>query len=179
MNGLRGRGFLLTQSLSWKKSLLSILAASGSAFWWRKWWHVFLKEHLACIFEFVGNLQNHKHAVFRGAGRLQVPLEPDGSGWWQDSAVVSTDLPSLLAFCLSPDELESSWLDFSAWFPFPFCRGTVCGFCILSVHRRFVTDPRGAPASPAAGLKEPEAARWSWHRGVCAVIWASLTSKAL
>lgn len=75
-----------------------------------------------------------------------------------DSAVILKDLPSLLSFWSSPDELESVWLDFSTWFSFPFCRGTVCGFYILSLHRRFVTDWCGEPASPKAGLKEPEAA---------------------
>lgn len=63
----------------------------------------------------------------------------------------------MFAFWTSLDELESMWLDFSTWFSFSFYRGTVCGFYILSFHRKFVTDWCGEPASPKAGLKEPEA----------------------
>lgn len=75
-----------------------------------------------------------------------------------DSAVILKNLPSLLAFWSSSGELESVWLDFFTWFSFPFCRGTVCGFYILPLHRRFVTDWCGELASPKAGLKEPGAA---------------------
>jgi len=74
------------------------------------------------------------------------------------SAVTLKDLSSLLSFWSSPDELESVWLDFSTWFSFPFCRGIVCGFYILSLHRRFVTEQCGDSVSLKAELKEPEAA---------------------
>jgi len=71
-------------------------------------------------------------------------------------------------------------LDFSTWFSFSFYKGTVCGFYILSFHRKFVTDWCGEPASPKAVLKEPEAtAMLSWSPGVGAITWDSLVSKGL
>lgn len=80
------------------------------------------------------------------------------SGWWHRLCCHLEGSPFFASFWLSPDELGSVWLDFSAWFSFPFCRGTVCGFYILPLHHRFVTDWCGEPASPKARLSEPQAA---------------------
>lgn len=94
--------------------------------------------------------------------RCSAPAAPPGVGVNQaggtDSAVILRDL---LFFCFFLVVSWRTWecvVRFSAWFSFPFCRGTVCGFYILPVHRRFVTDWCGEPASLKAwGLNEPGA----------------------
>lgn len=61
---------------------------------------------------------------------------------------VLEDHPYWFSLESSLDELKSVRLDFSTWFSFSFYKGTVCGFYILSFHRKFVTDWCGEPASP-------------------------------
>lgn len=90
--------------------------------------------------------------------RCSAPAAPPAVGVNQaggtDSAVILRDLLFFPSYWLSPDELGCVWLDFSAWFSFPFCRGTVCGFYILPLHHRFVTDWCGEPASIPKGSTE-------------------------